>query len=103
MDEYIRVFKSRLAQSYKWATELMKNHNIKFSPGNAGLFLWLDLSEYLRYFEGSDELGLPMNSNDSSREIKLCRYLISEGIFLSPGEVSNTFKPLFWFSRVERL
>jgi len=66
---------------------LLKKHEISFSPVNSGLFVWIDLSKYLKYFKGDDESEEPLHPEKCSREMKICRYLIDNGILLSPGEV----------------
>src|SRR4051794_39621474 len=79
VDQYLKLFKERALEANNHAASLFNKHNIVFSAANAGLFLWVDLRPYLKYFEGS---------GGSNTELSLCRYLITKGIFVSPGEVS---------------
>jgi hypothetical protein len=93
VDQFFQTQKKRLRETYGRASALLKKHQIPFSPANAGVFVWLDISAYLKYFEGKDEPGHFGQTGDESREIKLCRYLINNGLFIAPGEVSRVLIP----------
>jgi hypothetical protein len=84
-DHFFGCLKTRLRDNYARAGKSLARHGISFSPANAGIYLWLDLSGYLHYFEGKDEREL--HSKTFSSEVKLCRWLISRGLFILPGEV----------------
>ncbi|KAH8892905.1 PLP-dependent transferase [Thozetella sp. PMI_491] len=81
VDQFIRLYKERLASSYSAVTSLLARAEIPFIPANSGVFFLVDLSSWLQYFPGYDP--------EESREKKLCLYLAREaGVFLSYGELS---------------
>lgn len=90
VDEYIGIFKKRQLEAYTHASALFKKHNISFSPANACVFVWLDLRGYLKYFTGVE------NSETGNTELKLCRYFIGKGVFLSPGQASESTEQGFF-------
>ncbi|KAH8887250.1 PLP-dependent transferase [Thozetella sp. PMI_491] len=81
VDMFISVYQERLRKAHDFATRTLRKHGIPFFPANSGLFLLLNLSEWLSYFNDS-------NTNES-QEAKLCRYLaFKAGVFLNMGELS---------------
>lgn len=90
VDQYLTLFKNRDLETNNHAASLFNKHNIAFSAANAGLFVWVDLRPYLKYFEG----------NGSNTELSLCRYLITKGIFISPGVVRSSKSLMLYFSIV---
>jgi aspartate/methionine/tyrosine aminotransferase len=84
VDEYLRVYRARLRESYTSAARMLRKYNVPFDAANSGLFVFVKLTRWLVYFDGTDA--------EESRELKLCRFLIqSAGVFLSMGEVNFFF------------
>ncbi|KAJ5703990.1 hypothetical protein N7493_011128 [Penicillium malachiteum] len=80
---YIRQYQIKLSEAHTLTTTFLQEHAIPFSPSNAGLFLWIDLSSSLRYFQGP---GNEANGEDASPEMQLTRYLLKQGVYLNPSE-----------------
>lgn len=84
VQDYVRINRERLEKKYRAVTTLMGENDVPFLEANGGLFIWIDLSRWLKYF--------PSDSSESeTRETKLCRYLIQHGVFLSMGQVSSPY------------
>lgn len=83
LETYFALLKARLRDNYLRVSAEFEKKGISYSPANAGVFLWIDLSRYLGYFEGTDEV-------EETREMRLCRWLIGRGLFVSPGELSES-------------
>lgn len=82
IDRYLVAYRERLGKQYAFTAKLLKDKGIPFGPANSGIFVFIRLTDWLDYIGESD-------GNNSSREMRLCRYLLHEaGVFLSPGEVS---------------
>ena len=93
----LRHLEDTLGGNYVRASESITKKGISFSPANTGPFLWLDLSECLVYFEGTDELGYPMSPATFSRDVKFCRWMLSRGLFISQGEERMLISPPYSF------
>lgn len=79
VQDYIDTYQARLQESYICTSKLLRAHDIPFKPANSGMFIFIELTRWLDYFEGS----LPR------KEEKLCWYLVKAGVFLSQGRVSH--------------
>lgn len=91
VDDYLYQYQSRLRSRYLTISAALKQACIPFEPANGCLFVWLDLSFWLKYFEGPDvpeALDRAPRKEIITRERKLSRQLIKHGVFLSAGEVS---------------
>ncbi|KAL2853786.1 pyridoxal phosphate-dependent transferase [Aspergillus pseudoustus] len=93
-EEFVAEFteKSRrdLAYSYRIATSILDEAAISYiKGGNAGFFLYIDLSPYLP----NDDTLQPRE-----REFTLAQKLLDNGLFLHPGE--EHCKDLGWFRLV---
>ncbi|KAF2623960.1 putative aspartate aminotransferase [Macroventuria anomochaeta] len=76
--EIVGLSRSRLAQAYTLITGRLKQIGIAFlEGGNAGFFVWVDLSPWLppRDDEGSED-----------ERMVLARKFVKNGVFLQPGE-----------------
>lgn len=81
--EWTRTFlatsRERLSETYKHVTGKLKESGINYLPGgNAGFFVWVDLSPWLP----PKEEGL----DDKKREQLLAQKFLDAGVFLHPGE-----------------
>ncbi|KAL2811087.1 pyridoxal phosphate-dependent transferase [Aspergillus granulosus] len=93
-EEFVSEFteKSRqdLAYSYRIATSILEEESINYiKGGNAGFFVYVDLSPYLP----NDDTLQPQE-----REFALAQKLLDNGLFLHPGE--EHCKYLGWFRLV---
>eukprot|EP00210_Caulerpa_lentillifera_P003736 g3569.t1 len=92
VDKFFKENKQRLKKSYTILTDGLKEIGIPFQEANAGLFVWVDLREFLE------------ESNFAS-ERKLFEKLFDYGLLLSPGELSHAPEPGFFricFANVPR-
>jgi hypothetical protein len=82
--QYVSLNQARLKEKSTNVSSLMNIYGIPHLEANAGLFLWLDLSNWLEYFPGTDQDG----DEGETREIQLTRHLIKHGVLMSMGKVS---------------
>lgn len=76
---FITTSRQRIALAYKFVTGRLIEMGVKYLPGgNAGFFVWIDLSPYL----GRDTDGLPKDE----REQIFAKKLVDAGVFLQPDE-----------------
>ncbi|KAF2262072.1 putative aspartate aminotransferase [Lojkania enalia] len=93
--EWCRSFLSKsrqcIADAYKFTTSRLRRMGVRYlEGGNAGFFVYIDLSSYLPL----ESEGL----SDREREFKLAQELVDAGIFLHPGEEHGL--KLGWFRMV---
>jgi 1-aminocyclopropane-1-carboxylate synthase len=77
----------RLLQRYKSVVKILDQFRIPFLPAQAGLFVWIDFSQFL------------IKSDDStaaSQERILYRKLIDFGLLLTPGNSMKNERPGFF-------
>ncbi|KAF7538181.1 hypothetical protein G7054_g3168 [Neopestalotiopsis clavispora] len=79
---YVSLNQARLKEKSTNVSSLMKIYGIPHLEANSGLFLWLDLSNWLEYFPGTDQDG----NEGETREIQLTRHLIKHGVHMSMGK-----------------
>ncbi|UKZ81464.1 hypothetical protein TrVFT333_009236 [Trichoderma virens FT-333] len=80
VDKYLALYQSRLRTSYIAASELFHKHGIPFQPANCGMFVFIELTKWLKYFEAPDV---------KSQEVQLYRYLAFQaGVHLNMGQLS---------------
>ncbi|KAL5093937.1 hypothetical protein Trisim1_009411 [Trichoderma cf. simile WF8] len=80
VDEYLAVYQSRLRTSYVVASEAFHEHGIPFQPANSGMFAFVELTEWLKYFDAPNVKG---------QEVQLYRYLAFQaGVHLNMGQMS---------------
>ncbi|KAL4920288.1 pyridoxal phosphate-dependent transferase [Aspergillus aurantiobrunneus] len=90
VSEFTQKSKKDLAFSYRIATSFLDEEGINYiKGGNAGFFLYIDLSPYL---SKDDAL------TGQEREFALAQKLLDNGLFLHPGE--EHCKELGWFRLV---
>jgi 1-aminocyclopropane-1-carboxylate synthase len=76
---FIATSQQRIAEAYKFVTGKLRNMGVPYlRGGNAGFFVWIDLSAYLP----SESEGLPQQE----REFALAQRFVDAGVFLHPGE-----------------
>ena len=85
---FISLSRTRVTDAYNHTTSLLKSMGIKhFAGGNAGFFLWIDLSEYLQPDDGT--------KGAFERECMLAQRFVDGGVFLQPGE-EHSVRPGWW-------
>ncbi|KAL4944852.1 hypothetical protein BDV06DRAFT_209959 [Aspergillus oleicola] len=90
ISSFIKKSTKDLAFSYRLTTSVLDDAGIKYvKGGNAGFFLYMDLSPYLPESEGL---------SGSEREFALAQRFLDNGLFLHPGE--EHCKHLGWFRLV---
>ncbi|KAI9841470.1 MAG: hypothetical protein M1837_000688 [Sclerophora amabilis] len=77
--KYIRLSRDRLANSYHLATGMLEEAKIAYHQGgNAGFFLWIDLSPYLP--------PTPDTTDSLEGERLLTKRIMDAGVYLATGE-----------------
>ncbi|KAH7012989.1 pyridoxal phosphate-dependent transferase [Ilyonectria destructans] len=89
VQEYVSIYQSRLGEAYARTHEALVENDIPFQPATSGLFVVIDLSPWIGYFDGSDKVDNPVES----REVQLCNWLLEGGVFLNPGQFAFSDKP----------
>ena len=88
---FIETSRQRIAEAYKFVIRRLREINIPYlAGGNAGFFVWIDLSTYL----SPKTEGL----SAQEREFELAQRLVDNGVFLHPGEEHSS--ALGWFRLV---
>lgn len=96
LDRYISINTQRLTNTYARCKEILNKHGIKYDKhGNAALFLWLDLREYL-----------PPATDGWNAEAQLADKLVDAGVYLAAGadymsEAPGFFRVVFSMDNVE--
>jgi len=80
VEDYLSLYRTRLATAYHKAATALSTASIPFEPASAGLFIFVDLSRWLRFFP---QFG------PQTPELELCEWLIQGGVFLNPGQVTS--------------
>lgn len=85
VERYRVLYQRRLGKQYATTVTALKSNGIPYRRANAGLFVFINLSKWLVYFEtdGSPESG------HTTPELRLCSWLIDHGVFLNAGQVST--------------
>ncbi|ETS76438.1 hypothetical protein PFICI_11825 [Pestalotiopsis fici W106-1] len=84
---YFSVYRKRLELEYWRTSEALTRCGIPYQASNSGLFIFIDLSQWVGYFS---------KDKNGSRELNLCYYLIEHGVCLNPGEYAGSDRP-GWF------
>ncbi|PSN73767.1 PLP-dependent transferase, partial [Corynespora cassiicola Philippines] len=88
IEEFLALSRSRLKLANVLARELLDGEGIRYMGGsNAGFFLWVDLSPYLRQEDGKDGWA---------REDRLMQRLLDAKVFLTRGQGQSSKHP-GWF------
>jgi DNA-binding transcriptional MocR family regulator len=77
----------RLLQRYNDVVNILDRFHIPFLPAQAGLFVWIDLSQFLVQ---------SYDSTASSQEKELYHKLIDFGLLLTPGSSMKNERPGFF-------
>lgn len=81
LESYISTNREKLGRAYERCTKILEEHKIPFyRGGNAGFFVYVDLSQYL-------PPRRPGQKEEVERERELTENMLKSGIYLSPGEV----------------
>ncbi|KAG5655624.1 hypothetical protein KAF25_009123 [Fusarium avenaceum] len=83
VSDYIFEYRRRLSNAYLGVTQALRSNKIPFNPADAGLFVSINLHEWIHHF--SEDAG-------TSPEHQLCHWLTHHGVFLNPGEVSTVLE-----------
>ena len=79
VDFLLTLSRTRLSENYIAVTHLLDSAGIPYwKGGNAGYFLWVDLSTYL--------LPKEHEGDDAEREKKLAVRILKGGVWLNPGQ-----------------
>ncbi|PVH77471.1 PLP-dependent transferase [Cadophora sp. DSE1049] len=79
VSKFLALYQRRLKAAHVHATTFLSMHVIDYDVSNSGVFIWIDLSVWLRFFP---EIGR------DSPELLLTYYLMRKGVYVEPGEVS---------------
>ncbi|KAL3460125.1 pyridoxal phosphate-dependent transferase [Aspergillus heterothallicus] len=98
---YLRTYRALLSDAFRITTNALSRAEIPYHPSTSGLFVFLNLSQYLELFKGVDgapSMDFPSwtshEHREESREIQLCKYLVQEAsVFLNPGEFACSSEP----------
>lgn len=74
---FMAVNRKRLAAQYTLCTDFFRHHSIPYIPSNAGIFIWVDLRNYLEY--QSEHTAL-------EKERGLSRKFMNGGLHLASSE-----------------
>ncbi|KAL1859987.1 hypothetical protein Plec18170_001936 [Paecilomyces lecythidis] len=89
ISNFISKARKNLALCYRIATVTLDNAGIRYiKGGNAGFFIYIDLSPYL-------PPESPEHPSQQEREFALAQRLLEGGVFLHPGEEHATSPGLF--------
>ncbi|ORZ04389.1 1-aminocyclopropane-1-carboxylate synthase, partial [Lobosporangium transversale] len=80
IDTFIKTNQARLAESYTYTVETLSKHNISFTPAQAGLFLWIDLRQYI-----PAPFKTAASHGDREAEFLLWRTMLDQGVYLNLG------------------
>ncbi|KAK9238447.1 hypothetical protein V1525DRAFT_387515 [Lipomyces kononenkoae] len=83
---HMQQYQIKLAEAHARTTSFLQDHGIPFAASNASLFVWIDLSAWLKYFPKPD---LKSSMADASQEMQLTRHPIKHGAFLNPSEAKE--------------
>ncbi|PWY81604.1 aspartate aminotransferase [Aspergillus sclerotioniger CBS 115572] len=83
-EQYISINQHRLAESYQYATEFLRSHNIPYLECNAAFFIWMNL-------------GAVMDATATDQEI--LAKLREDRVYIAPGTVYAGEEP-GWFRLV---
>ncbi|KAL5356102.1 pyridoxal phosphate-dependent transferase [Aspergillus floccosus] len=89
-EEYIRLNREKLSESYTYAAKYMRDRGIEYAPGcNAAFFLWVNLGKRYRELhpdeDGSEDIGE-----------KVMQRLLKHKVFLASGALFGSEKS-GWF------
>ncbi|KAF8251923.1 ACC synthase [Wilcoxina mikolae CBS 423.85] len=96
LEKWMRTNKRRLGEQYRRVAAILKQYGIKYhNKGNAALFLWVDLTEYL-----------PPRVDALKGERQLTQRFIDGGVYLAPsgafqGEQPGWFRIVFSMLDIE--
>jgi 1-aminocyclopropane-1-carboxylate synthase len=75
--EFLKLSCTRLVEYYAICTRFLREYSIPYNPTNAGFFIWIDLSAYLKAMPGHTDL---------EKEREMNRKLLDNGIHLATSE-----------------
>lgn len=89
IERYVETYQGKLGAGYHLIASTLNDNHIPFSSADSGVFIFLDLSGWLHHFSTSVDGASSDQKADRLRaeEMELCRYLIDQGVFISPGQV----------------
>ncbi|KAJ4179428.1 hypothetical protein NW755_012513 [Fusarium falciforme] len=92
VQEYLDVYRLRLANAYQQVATALETHGIPFQRAEAGLFVFIDLAAWIHHFQDPAG-GLPATDSTLSPELQLCEWLIDHGVFLNAGQFAGCDLP----------
>ncbi|CVL07589.1 related to 1-aminocyclopropane-1-carboxylate synthase [Fusarium mangiferae] len=89
VESYRVLYQRRLGEQYATTVTALRSNGIPYQRAKAGLFVYINLSKWLVYFEtdGSPEAG------HATPELRLCSWLIDHGVFLNAGQFAGSESP----------
>lgn len=87
LSEFIKKNRARLVDHYSFCTQFFRKFSIPYTPTNAGLFLWFDLTTYLDAMPGETRL---------EKELELDRRLLDAGVHVGTSQQFHSEEP-GWF------
>ncbi|KAF9197076.1 hypothetical protein BGZ50_000026 [Haplosporangium sp. Z 11] len=91
IDTFTKTNQQRLAESYTYTVDLLREHNIPYVPAQAGHFLWIDLRPYI-----PSSLVSAASAGDRAAEYLLWRAMLDEGVYVNLGEAFSESKVGFF-------
>lgn len=88
VESLLALSRRRLAENYLAVTSALAEAGIGYwRGGNAGYFLWVDLSAYLTPEpSGGSGADVEREERDAEREEELARRILEGGVWLNPGQ-----------------
>jgi DNA-binding transcriptional MocR family regulator len=82
---FLDISRKRLTKGYQITTKALNEAGVTYyKGGNAGLFVYIDLSPYL-----SSPILAKQPSNHQEGEFAIAQHLLDNGVFLHPREEHN--------------
>ncbi|KAG0258962.1 hypothetical protein BG011_002965 [Mortierella polycephala] len=91
IDTFTKTNQQRLAESYTYAVDLLREHKISYIPAQAGHFLWIDLRTYI-----PSSFVSAASAGDRAAEYLLWRNMLDEGVYVNLGEAFSESKVGFF-------
>ncbi|KAH7161832.1 pyridoxal phosphate-dependent transferase [Dactylonectria macrodidyma] len=86
--DYVSTYQERISAAYSKTREALIKYDIPFEPATSGLFVFVNLGRWIRYFDGPNQADA-----DATPETQLCNWLLDGGVFLNPGQFAFCDRP----------
>ncbi|KAF9412043.1 hypothetical protein BGZ94_001163, partial [Podila epigama] len=88
---FTQTNQDRLAESYTFAVNMLREHGIPYVPAQGGHFLWADFRKFI-----PQSLVASANEGDRKAEHLLWRAMIDHGVYVNLGEAFSESKVGFF-------